>query len=75
MPPKPKRLVKSIDAMDDETLINHFNARHMPIKGLERVALRESDPGERLLRTYHTHVHHRGIDDADPKRPVNHDHE
>jgi hypothetical protein len=62
--------------MDDETLIKHMNARHMPMAGLTEVrpdnAIR--GPGEKLLRRYHQHCHHRGYDDNAPGRPVNHDH-
>lgn len=58
--------------MSDDTLIKHMNARHMPMAGLAYVVAR--DDGEKLLRQYHTHCHHRGYDDNAPGRPVNHEH-
>lgn len=60
--------------MSDETLIKHFNARHMPMAGLKKVTVRDADPGEKLLRRYHQHSHFRGYDDNAPGRPVNHEH-
>lgn len=60
--------------MSDETLIKHVNARHTPIAGATEFRLRPSDPGEKLMRSYHQHVHFRGYDDNTPGRPVNHTH-
>lgn len=68
------KLVKPESSMDDDTLIRHFNSRHMPIAGVVVLRLRESDPGEKLLRRYHQHVHHRGYEDNNPERPTNHEH-
>jgi len=64
------RLVKPESDMDDDTLIRHFNARHMPIASL--TSLRVQFPGERMLREYHARVHRLGNDGVD--RPVNHTH-
>ena len=52
------KLVKAIEGMDDDTLIKHFNARHMPLGKLTRV--RVQFEGEALLRLYHDRLHHAG---------------
>lgn len=67
------KLVKAEAAMDDDTLIKHMNARHVPMAGLTEVRARGA--GEKLLRQWHVHVHHRGYDDNDPERTVNHEHQ
>lgn len=67
------KMVRAAEAMDDDTLIAHVNARHVPIAGMAQVIRRESDPGEGLLRAYHAHVHRRGLDDVE-RRPVTHEH-
>lgn len=61
--------VKPESEMDDDTLVKHFNARHMPLRGMAKLVSRND--GERLLRLYHARVHDKGIEDG---REVNHDH-
>lgn len=68
------KTVKAASAMDDETLVKHLNARHVPIADLKEV--KASKPGEPLLRAYHERIHWNGYDDLVPnRRDVNHTHE
>lgn len=69
------KLVKSIDDMDDDTLIKHYNSRHMPIAKLDEVRFKTTDPGQKLLRRYHERIHFVGYDDVLPnRRDLNHEH-
>lgn len=61
-------MVKHPDMMDDETFIAHMNLRHTPLAGM--TDLTGFEPLS-LLRTYHQHITHRGVEE---NRPVNHQH-
>lgn len=66
--------VRSAEDMDAETFLKHFNARHTPLGGLNRVGKSNvpGDSNEDLLRTYHNRVHTSGFDASG--RSTNHSH-
>jgi len=49
--------VSPIEEMSDDTLVKHYNARHMPMAGWTEIKPYSNNDGQRVLRAYHKHVH------------------